>query len=204
MKRCIQALLLGLILTGSTSLVAQNGAVIDRGTYPDYFGTAYNPAEGLTYFFSTFSDVCGFPVEPGDVLELPWMIVHRPKDDADLPWDGKYLDHGFFFMRVLMTTEDEFWSDPCGTWSNPDLIFADGMFYSTFNDNDQFPSDTNRANVWGFEGNGALEDFGDNCKGEMVGLKWSWRGKMNDDFPACQPECDFVLLKQVGPELKCN
>jgi hypothetical protein len=70
------------------------------------------------------------------------------------------------------------------------------MIHSTTNDNDQVPQNTNRANVWGYSANGALEDFADSCKGEMIGLKWAWRGKYKDDT--------FVLLKQIGPELKCN
>jgi hypothetical protein len=206
MRRFIQILFIGLLSLSASTVVAQNGAEVEKGDYLDYWGMEYNPDEGLLYFFSNFSDVCDYVAggAGGIVLDIPWTIVHRPNDNDDPDFDGKYNEHGFFFIRALMATPGEFWSDPCGVWSNPELIFADGMIHSVLNDNDQWPENTERRNVWGFTANGALEDFGDYCKGEMVGLKWRWRGMMEDDFPACIPECYVKVLNQVGPELKCN
>lgn len=184
-----------LILLTTFPAVAQNGAVVTKGGYPPGWGLAFNPDEGLSYFYSNFSDVCGYfsGGDLGTVLETPWMVVQRPTDEEG---EGKFHIIRFFFFRALMVTPEEFFNDPCGAWSNPDLIFADGMIRSTFNDNDQVPLNTNRANVWGFSAAGALEDVADHCSGEMIGFKWSWMGQFKDDT--------FVLRKQVGPELRCN
>lgn len=204
MKMLLQILLIALLAFGATVSLAQNGAVIYKGSYEVFGGAEYNPDEGLLYFYSNFSDVCGWwngDDDWGIVNDVPWLLVQRPNDD---PLDGKYQDRAFFFMRVLMATPDEFWSDPCGVWSNPDLIFADGMIHSVYNDNDLDPVNTKRQNVWGFTSNGALEDFGDYCKGEMVGLKWKFRAQLDDVFPDCLPDCNLKVLNQVGPELKCN
>ena len=207
MKTVVGVLLFCLIcVLDAPEAVAENGAEVEKDVYLDYWGLAYNPEEGLSYFYSNFSDVCDYVAggAGGVVLEVPWMIVHRPNDNDDPDFDGKYRDGGFFFIRALMVTPEEFFSDPCGVWSNPDLIFADGMIHSVSNDNDQWPEATKRRNVWGFTANGALEDFGDACKGKMIGLKWKWRGQMDDDFPSCIPDCNVKVLNQIGPELKCN
>ena len=198
----VVATLLALLLVPTA--LAQNGAEITKDAYQDYFAWEYNEDDGLFYGFSTFSNICGWPDDLGEVMELPWMTVHRPNDTEDLEWDGKYLDHGMFFVRVLMVTPGDFWFDPCAAWNNTDLIVADGKITSTFNDNDQWPADTNRANLWGFTANGALDDSMDLCKGPMVGVKWIWRARMKDDFPECIPNCDTKILKAVGPELHCN
>lgn len=206
MKNLVSILLILIFSMLASASIAQDGAVVTKGTYEDAIAWEYNEADGFFYLFTTFSDVCGYPGDLGEVMELPWMIVHRPKDDEDKPWDGKYIDNGFWFVRVLDATPDEFWDDPgpCATWGNPDLIVADGAVHSTLNDNDQFPANTNRQNVWGFTANGALEDYGDNCAGEMVGLKFQWRAQMDDDFPACIPACNVRVVSQKGPQLKCN
>ena len=204
MKMLFQILLIGLLSFGTQVSLAQNGADVYKGSYGEFWGAVYNSDEELLYFYSNFSDVCGWANGDDDwgiVNDVPWLGVQRPNDDL---FEGKYQDRGFFFMRVLMATPDEFWDDPCEVYENPDLIFADGMVFSIFNDNDQYPANTHRQNVWGFTFNGALQDFGDYCKGEMVGLKWKERVQMDDDFPACAPDCNLKVLNQVGPELKCN
>jgi hypothetical protein len=203
-RTAISVLAILLALFSAPDASAKNGAEVSRGVIEDYFGWSYNEDEGLFYGFSSFSNICGWPDDLGEILELPWMTVHRPNDSDEVEWDGKYMDHGLSFVRVLMVTPEEFWNDPCVAWENWDLIVADGMIFSTYNDNDQYPADTNRANIWGFTANGALKDTMDICKGPMVGVKWIWRARMKDDFPACEPDCDFRLLKAVGPELHCN
>ena len=53
MRRFIQILFIGLLSLSASTVVAQNGAEVEKGDYLDYWGMEYNPDEGLLYFFST-------------------------------------------------------------------------------------------------------------------------------------------------------
>lgn len=172
---------------------AQNGAVVIKGQ--DLWGWSDYNGDGLLAVMSSDSEF--FCNEDGDLIFYDWMQVLRP--------DGtiKYHDQGHYFTRVFFTTPDAFWADPCASWNNYDLMVADGISSSTFNDNDLEAANPNRRNVWGYTVAGGLFDLVGLCEGDMVELNVVRRWMLERNVPNCPPECIIEKAVIKGPRLNC-
>ncbi|MBW2594277.1 MAG: hypothetical protein JRE58_14995 [Deltaproteobacteria bacterium] len=172
---------------------AQNGAVIVRGEAL-FAWYDWNGESVLTVQSSDSELFCN---EFGDMMYVDWMEVWRP--------DGtiKYHEGGHFFTRVFYpATPADFDADPCALWNNGDLMVAEGIINSPFNDNDFFAEHPNRRNTAGYNVAGTLYDTGGLCDGGMVDLNTIRRTVFKKDYPACEPDCIFKEVRK-GPRLSC-
>ena len=187
------------LLTTPVAL-AQNGAVVTRGD--ELYGWYdWNGENVLAIQSSEIEFFCFWP-ELSDVIWVDWMEVLRP--------DGtfKYHDKGDYFTRVFFpATPDDFDADPCALWNNADLMVAEGITHSVYNDNHANAYDVphKRRNVFGYNVTGKLYDTAGLCSKGMIGLKTVRRWKLDKDFPACLPDdCESDVQVWKGPDLNCH
>jgi hypothetical protein len=179
-------------LFSAQAAVAQNGAFVVKGQ--DLFAFWSYNGDGLMAVMSSDSELFCNP--DGDLIFADWMEIARP--------DGSihYQDRGHYFTRVFFTTPEAFFADVCAGWNNYDLMVAEGIAHSTFNDNDIFAERENARNSWGFTVAGGLYDLVGLCEDDMVELNIVRRWLLKKDFPACEPDCIFKAVFK-GPRLNC-
>lgn len=168
---------------------AQNGADVDRFEWPD--GEPFRLVAwdgGSIISVHSYDDPfinCGDDIpelQPGwrEISELPNDIVQT-------------LDHRNWFTRVMVGTEEEFWTDPCAFIQTAERLaegITSGTYHATWNPSAQHY-------VSGYTVAGPLYDLVGMCGDGMVGFnltrKQKWSAKKG-----------FKIGPNNGPRLSCN
>jgi len=196
LRNVLLFLLVGLLYAPVVS--AQNGAVVLKGdTLIGWYD--WNGENVLAIQSSDSEAFCN--ADLGDLLWTNWLELLRPDGTV------KYHERGAYFTRVFYpATPADFDADYCALWNNGDLMLAEGITHSTYNDNhpNAFDVPHKRRNVWGYNVAGDLYDTAGLCSSGMMNLNTVRRLKLDKDFPDCLPDdCENEVQVWKGPDLSC-